>query len=184
MGTGYLFVSAGRIPSFRPNFIPDYSPWTMTGAALSPITARSRAEIGTYNHALVVGLGKAVEIAESVGLASIQARAAQLTRLLRNEVSKMDGVRIITPLEEGKSAGITSLMFSGFTNKEMTALVDRLHSRQKVIVKAQWLTAPPDPVKIAMRISIACYNNEEEVGRLLEGIEEGLRAGTELVPPQ
>ena len=54
-------------------------------------------------------------------------------------------------------------------------LVERLHNQQRVVVKAQWLTAPPDPVKVGMRISVAAYNYEAEVGRLLEGIEEGLK---------
>lgn len=175
MGTGYVVIAAQQLPTFRPNFIPDRNPWTLAGVATPMPTARSRIEIGTYNHALVVGLGRAVEIAEDIGLETIQTMAAALTRTLRNEVAKIDRVRIITPLEEGQSAGITSLMFDGFTKKEMDTLVERLHARQKLVVKAQWLTAPPDPVKVAMRISVAAYNTQAEVARLVEGIEEGLK---------
>lgn len=175
MGTGYIYISAGHIANFCPNFIPDRSPWTLADAPTPAATARSRTEIGTYNHALVVGLGRAVQVAESIGLDTIQARIAQLTQRLRQEVAKIDRVRIITPLEEGKSAGITSLMFDGFTKETMDNLVERLHTQQKAVVKAQWLTAPPDPVKVAMRISVAAFNTEDEVACLLEGIEEGLK---------
>ncbi len=175
MGTGYLIVSANQIPNFRPNFIADRSPWTLAGAATPPATARPRIEIGTYNHALVVGLGRAVDIAATIGLDTIQAKVLALTHTLRSEVAQMDRVRIITPLEAGKSAGITSLMFDGFTKTEMDNLVERLHTRQKVVVKAQWLRAPPDPVQVAMRISVAAFNSEDEVTRLLDGLEEGLK---------
>ena len=174
MGTGYIFVSERQISGFRPNLIPDRSPWTLAGDPTPAPTARSRTEIGTYNHALVVGLGRAVEIVESIGLDTMQARIADLTRRLRRGVAQFDRARIITPLEPEKSAGITSVMFDGYTKTDMDGLVARLQERHQALVKAQWLTAPPDPVKVAMRISVAAFNNENEVDRLLEGIDEDL----------
>ena len=174
MGTGYIFVAEHQIPGFRPNFIPDRSPWTLAGDPTPPPTARSRTEIGTYNHALVVGLGRAVEILESIGLDVIQARIADLTSRLRRGVGQIDRARIITPLEPEKSAGITSVMFDGFAKTDMDGLAARLQDRHHALVKSQWLTAPPDPVKIAMRISVAAFNDEGEVDRLLEGIDEEL----------
>ena len=174
MGTGYIFVAEHQIPGFRPNFIPDRSPWTLAGDPTPPPTARSRTEIGTYNHALVVGLGRAVEILESIGLDNIQTRIADLTRRLRRGVEQIDRARIITPLEPEKSAGITSVMFDGYTKTDMDGLAARLQDRHQALVKSQWLTAPPDPVKIAMRISVAAFNDEGEVDRLLEGIDEEL----------
>ncbi len=172
MGTGYIFVAERQMPGFRPNFIPDRSPWTLAGDPTPPPTARSRTEIGTYNHALVVGLGRAVEILEDIGLDNIQARIADLTRRLRRGVEQIDRARIITPLESDKSAGITSVMFDGYTKTEMDSLAAQLQDRHQALVKSQWLTAPPDPVKIAMRISVAAFNDEGEVDRLLEGIDE------------
>jgi L-cysteine/cystine lyase len=175
MGTGFLSVSRSRLPSFRPLFIPDRSPWALPESPTPAATARSRTEIGTYNHALVLGLGTAVENAETIGLEAIQHQASELTRVFRDGVSGMDRVRIITPLEDGKSAGITSLMLDGFTKADMNVLVQGLLENQRAVVKAQWLTVPPDPVKVAMRVSVAAYNTREEVARLLEGLDEGLR---------
>ena len=174
MGTGYMFIAARQLSGFRPNLIPDRSPWALAGDSTPAPTARSRTEIGTYNHALVVGLGRAVEIMESIGLDTMQAKIAQLTGRLRKGVARIDRARIITPQEEGKSAGITSLMFDGFTKTDMDGLVAQMHDRHQTVAKSQWLTAPPDPVKIAMRISVAAFNNESEVDRLLEGLDEEL----------
>lgn len=175
MGTGFVVVSNDQLAGYRPNFIPDRNPWTLVGDPTPAASARSRSEIGTYNHALVVGLGKAVEIASDIGLETIQSKAKELTSALREGVSKMDRVRIITSLDEGKYAGITSLMFDDFTKSDMDRLVANLHDKHNVVVKAQWLTAPPDPVKVAMRISVAAYNTREEVDQLLEGIEDSLK---------
>jgi selenocysteine lyase/cysteine desulfurase len=175
MGTGFVYVASAWLPSFRPRFIPDRYPWALADAPTPAATTRSRTEIGTYNHALVLGLGKAVEIAAGIGLDTIQTRVAELTHLLRDGVSGTDRVRIKTSLEEGEYAGITSLMFDGFTKTDMDALVGRLYEDHRVVVKAQWLTVPPDPVKVAMRISLASFNTPEEVALLLEGLEEVLR---------
>jgi selenocysteine lyase/cysteine desulfurase len=172
MGTGYIFVSERQMSGFRPNLIPDRSPWALAADPTPASTARSRTEIGTYNHALVVGLGRAVEIVESIGLDTMQARIADLTRRLRRGVAQFDRARIITPLEPEKSAGITSVMFDGYTKADMDGLVAGLQERHQALVKAQWLTAPPDPVKVAMRISVAAFNDESEIDRLLEGIDE------------
>ena len=172
MGTGYIFVSERQMSGFRPNLIPDRSPWTLADDPTPAPTARSRTEIGTYNHALVVGLGRAVEIMQSIGLDTIQARIADLSRRLRRGVAQIDRARIITPLEPQKSAGITSVMFDGYTKADMDGLVARLQERHQALVKSQWLTAPPDPVKVAMRISVAAFNDESEIDRLLEGIDE------------
>ena len=172
MGTGYIFVSERQMSGFRPNLIPDRSPWTLADDPTPAPTARSRTEIGTYNHALVVGLGRAVEIMQSIGLDTIQARIADLSRRLRRGVAQIDRARIITPLEPQKSAGITSVMFDGYTKADMDGLVAGLQERHQALVKAQWLTAPPDPVKVAMRISVAAFNDESEIDRLLEGIDE------------
>ncbi|MEM7030949.1 MAG: aminotransferase class V-fold PLP-dependent enzyme [Chloroflexota bacterium] len=90
MGTGFVVIAEGQIPNVRPNFIPDRSPWALEGTPTPTPTAKSRAEIGTYNHALVVGLGKAVEIADSVGLDTIQDAARKLTVTLRKEAANMN----------------------------------------------------------------------------------------------
>ena len=175
MGTGYMFVSEKQIPGFRPNFIPDRSPWALPDDATPAPTARSRTEIGTYNHALVVGLGRAVEIMESIGLDTMQLRIANLTHRLRSGLTQIDRARVITPLDMEKSAGITSVMFDQFAKTDMDGLVARLQERHRTVVKSQWLTAaPPDPVKVGMRISVAAFNNEDEVDRLLDGIDEEL----------
>ena len=177
MGTGFVTVSKQQLSNYRPNFIPDRSPWALAGSETPEATARSRSEIGTYNHHLVVGLGKAVEIADGIGLETIQSTAAGLTKILRDGVAHIDRARIITYLDEGKYAGITTLMFDDFTKADMDALVGHLYDKHKTVVKAQWLTAPPDPVKVGMRISVAAYNTTAEVNGLLAGIEEGLKKG-------
>ena len=111
MGTGYMFISEKQIPGFRSNFIPDRSPWALPDDSTPAPTARSRTEIGTYNHALVVGLGRAVEIMESIGLDTMQLQESPIspTGCGKALLTQIDRARVITPAGGmEKSAGITS----------------------------------------------------------------------------
>ncbi|MXY42613.1 MAG: aminotransferase class V-fold PLP-dependent enzyme [Dehalococcoidia bacterium] len=175
MGSGYVWVSPDQSDNFRPYFTPDVGAWSKPGAPVAAPTARSRAEFGTYNHPLVIGLGQAVKTLMSVGLDTIRDHAAGLSKTLRQEMQDTPGVNVITPLEPGKSAGVTTLTFDGYAEEDMQGLVQWLNDERNILVKAQWLTAPLQLDKIGMRISVAGFNTEEEVRHLIDSIRDGIR---------
>lgn len=172
MGTGFVYASEDHLGAFNPDYVPERHPWTVPGTPAQEPSARSRAEIGTYNHALVIGLGASVDIMASIGLSAIEARAAQLSKRFRDGLLEIPGVKILTPLEPGTSAGITSFMIQGYDRARMEYLSTNLWDKQRVVVKAQWLTAPPRAELVAVRVSIAGFNSEDEVDRLVEGLRE------------
>ena len=175
MGSGYVWVSPDQTDIFRPYYTPDVGAWSKPGAPMATPTARSRAEFGTYNHPLVIGLGQAVKTLMSVGLDTIQDHVAGLSKTLREAMLDTPGVNVITPLEPGKSAGVTTLTFDGYTEEDMQGLVKWLNDERSILVKAQWLTAPLQLDKIGMRISVAGFNTEEEVRHLIDSIRDGVR---------
>ena len=175
MGSGYVWVSPDQTDIFRPYYTPDVGAWSKPGAPMATPTARSRAEFGTYNHPLVIGLGQAVKTLMSVGLETIQDHVVGLSKKLREEMQDTPGVNVITPLEPGKSAGVTTLTFDGYAEEDMQGLVQWLNDERNILVKAQWLTAPLQLDKIGMRISVAGFNTEEEVQHLIGSIRDGIR---------
>ncbi len=175
MGSGYVWVSPDQTDIFRPYYTPDVGAWSKPDAPMATPTARSRAEFGTYNHPLVIGLGQAVKTLMSVGLDTIQDHVAGLSKTLREAMLDTPGVNVITPLEPGKSAGVTTLTFDGYTEEDMQGLVQWLNDERNILVKAQWLTAPLQLDKIGMRISVAGFNTEEEVQHLIGSIRDGVR---------
>lgn len=174
MGTGYLWVTPDQLGDFRPELKPDYSPWKLPDEPAPPVTVSSRAEIGTYSLPTIVGLGRAVDNLNDLGLDAVTSHVSRLTGILRKEVSRLEGARSITPEEPEPSGGITTLMFNGFDHKDMQQLVDGLATRERVLVKNQWLTAPSRPGMVGMRVSIAAFNTEDEVGRLVDGLRSRL----------
>ena len=171
MGSGYVWVS----PDQSDNFTPDVGAWSKPGAPVATPTARSRAEFGTYNHPLVIGIGEAVKTLMSVGLDTFRDHVAGLSKTLREEMQDTPGVNVLTPMEPGKSAGVTTLTFDGYAEEDLQSLVQWLNDERNILVKAQWLTAPLQLDKIGMRISVAGFNTEEEVQHLIDSIRDGIR---------
>ena len=173
MGVGILWVASDQLPSFKPNPVPEREPWSEPDAAIEPITASHMAEKGSHNTAMVIGMGRAIEIMDEIGTDTIAAHTGRLSAILREAASDMAGVNILTPTEPGRSAGITTLTFDGYSPDDLKALVARIHTEHNAMVKFQWLTAPKHDDRTGMRISVSAINNEEEVRGLVAALEEG-----------
>jgi len=176
MGTGFIFVASDHLEDFRPDYIPDRHPWAIPGSPAPEPTARARSEIGTYNHALVIGLGAAIDIALAIGLQTIENHSLRLSYRLRQALLQLPEIRILTPLEPGRSAGITSFMIRGYTRADLERLTEKLWKQERIVVKAQWLTAPPRTELVAARVSVAGFNTEDEIDRLVAGLGKHMRS--------
>jgi selenocysteine lyase/cysteine desulfurase len=177
MGSGYVWVAPDHTEGFRPYFTPDLGAWSKPDTPIAKPTTRSRTELGTYNHALVIGLGEAARTMINVGQDVIRDHVSMLSQILREAMLGTPRVNILTPLEPGKSAGVTTLSFDGYTENDMHKLVRWLDTERNILVKAQWLTAPLRPDHIGMRISVAGFNTEEEVRHLASSIQDGVKLG-------
>ena len=173
MGVGILWVASDQLPSFKPNPVPEREPWSPLDSPIEAPTAARMAEKGTHNTAMVIGTGRAVEIIDEIGADTIAAHTGRLSAALREAAQDMDGVNILTPMEPGRSAGITTLTFDGYSPADLQALVARIYEKHNTMVKFQWLTAPMSVDKIGMRISVSAFNTEEEVMGLVEALREG-----------
>ena len=174
MGVGFVWVAPHQLPTFLPTFLSDSDPWAPPGTPAPPPSAARRAEGGTHNAALIIGLGRAVENLSAIGLDTIAAHAQRLTTLFREQVAGLPRVRILTPTEPGQSAGITTLTFDGYDATALRGLVAYIYEQHNTIVKFQWLTAPMDPGKLGMRVSIAGFNSEDEVRGLALALQQGV----------
>ena len=162
-GLGFLWVASEWIPDFRPGFIPDFSPWLKPGDPRPPITAATRVELGTCDLAMRIGLGRVLEIMTNLGLDHIEAHVRRLVNDLFQEVRQWKGVKIVTPTELGRASGLLALTFDGYDEPKLRNLIAKL-MKERIVVKFQ-------PELTAMRISIASFNNEDEVHRLLETLK-------------
>ena len=168
-GQGFLWIAPERFPGFRPDFVPDGYPWLLWGKPgdpLPPATAAARVEQGTHDYAIRIGLGRALEILTTMGLDRIEAYVHQLADTLFQEVRQWKGVKIVSPTEPGRASGLVALTLDGYDEPNLRALIAKL-MEEGIVVKFQ-------PELTAMRISIASFNNEDEIHRLLETLKRFL----------
>ncbi len=159
-GIGYLYVARAQLPDYYPNLLPHPEPGSVLAA---PLTAASQTQIGTESMSLRVGAGWVIEAFMRIGLDVIEAHGRALTLRLRDGLRQLAGFEVLGPYDWEVSSGITSLRFPGWPEARVHALIERIWSDYRVVVKFQTDFA-------GIRISVASFNTAEEVDRLLEAL--------------
>lgn len=165
-GLGFLYVDKARIADFVPDLIPDYHPWTDMSGSLPPIDAASRADQGTYDYAIRIGVGRTIDILNGIGIEEIAAHCQRLSAHFCHEVRDWPGVNIVSSLEQNHLTGLCCINFDRLDEPEVRGLVNKLIN-ERLIVKYQ-----PEPNGI--RLSFAPFNKLDEVERLLNHLKRHL----------
>ena len=128
-------------------------------------------EAGTPNYVGAIALGKALEWVKGIGIENIAAHEMELTRYAIEQLSTIDGMRII-----GKPDGaVVSFLVGDIHPADLGAILDRLG----IAIRTGHHCAQPliDHLNIAgtVRASFAAYNTREEVDILINGIERAAK---------
>ena len=125
-------------------------------------------EAGTPNIADAIGLGAAADYAQSVGLDNIAAYEAELLDYATEQVSAIDGVRLVGTAKH--KASVLSFLIGDVHAHDAGTILDR----EGVAVRAGHHCAQPVMdffcVPATTRASFAFYNTREEVDALCRGI--------------
>jgi cysteine desulfurase family protein (TIGR01976 family) len=174
-------VLYGRLPLFESLEIPKLEP--------APSNAPERWETGTGNHEGMVGAGAAVDFLASLSdgpdrrtrlvkaFAELHRRAARLTDILWNGLSAIPGVRLYGPPPSAPRTPTIAFTVDGLSTDDVA---ERLVERGLFLSNGDFYAATvidrldrqPDGV---VRAGAACYTNEEEIQRLIEGVR-GLKS--------
>lgn len=158
-GLGYLVVAQDQLPAFNPGLLP------LSCDAEAPLSAADRSEVGTHSPSLRLGASHAVELLQRIGLDRIETHIRCLTERLRQGLTQIPGFEMLSPVPWELSSGITSLDFPGCSAPRVQELIDRIWEEYRVVVKFQTDFS-------GIRISVAAFNSEEEVGRLLTALAQ------------
>lgn len=125
-------------------------------------------EAGTPNIADAIGLGAAVDYAQTIGLDNIAAYEAELLDYATEQVGSIDGVRLVGTAKE--KASVLSFLIGDVHAHDAGTILDR----EGVAVRAGHHCAQPVMdffcVPATTRASFAFYNTREEVDALCRGI--------------
>ena len=130
-------------------------------------------EAGTPNIPGVIGLGRAVEYVEKIGVSEIEAHEIKLSREAAKRLSELEHVEVYGPEDR---AGIVPFNVKGLHAHDVALILDQT---RKICVRSGHHCAIPIirflNVDSTVRASFALYNTEEEVDMLVNAVA-GLKA--------
>jgi selenocysteine lyase/cysteine desulfurase len=171
-GVGFLYVSERALEAgLEPMFIDlRGADWTLEDL-YQPAPDARRFETWENAYALVLGMGAAVRYALEVGLGVASRRAWHLAARLREDLTRVDGVRV---LDRGRvrSAIVTAHVPGWDPPALVRALRERGINTSAIDRASAVLDMDEKGVEGALRMSPHYYNTEDEVDVLVEGVRE------------
>lgn len=127
-----------------------------------------RFEAGTPPIAAAIGLGAAVEYINSIGMEHLEQREKELMEYALWKIRQVEGIRLVGEAEE--RSAVISFVMDGIHAQDVGTLLDK----QGVAVRTGHHCAQPILERFGLtataRASFAFYNTEEEIDRLIDGL--------------
>ncbi len=138
--------------------------------SFTPAELPAKFEAGTPPIAPAIAMSAAIEYLENIGLDAIHRHEQVLTQYAYDQLSQVEGLRILGPAPEFR-AGLISFAFEKIHAHEFAQV---LNDRFGIAVRAGHHCTQPLHKLLGLsastRASFYLYNGREEVDRLLEGI--------------
>jgi cysteine desulfurase / selenocysteine lyase len=173
-GVGVLW-GRGELLAALPPFLTGGSMiTTVTMETAGYLPPPQRFEAGTQRVAQAIGLSAAVDYLRAVGMERIEAREAELGRMLVAGLTAIDGIRVIGPTD-ARRVGLASFVVDGVHSHDVGQYLDELG----IAVRVGHHCAQPlhrrFGIAATTRASCALYTTEDEIERFLDGVR-GVRA--------
>lgn len=128
-------------------------------------------EAGTPNIAGAIGLGRAIDYLQAVGMAEIQAHEQALVQYVLPELQKISGLTIYGPQDPVQHTGVISFNLEGLHPHDVATALDM----EGIAIRAGHHCA--QPLMTYLKVSATCrasfylYNTKEDGDRLVAGIK-------------
>ncbi|MFW6074122.1 MAG: aminotransferase class V-fold PLP-dependent enzyme [Chloroflexota bacterium] len=165
-GTGALYVRADRLGEIEQNHggMLEWESLDYHGRTYQPARNASRFDTGGWNLGLLAGqIASTTWVRDTVGLDWAYERIARLTSDTYDQLQEIEGVTLVTPREA--MAGLVTFTLEGFDPADLS---ERLAEDHNVTIRhvTKYINNPD-----AARVSVGFYNDESDIERLIDGIE-------------
>jgi selenocysteine lyase/cysteine desulfurase len=160
--TGALYVRNDKIAGLAISLAGNEtaSKFDREGGATYHTGAR-KFEMCDFNPALIAGWIKAIDLIEELGMQNIESAIKKNTNYLKRQLSRIRGIRLITPSDWKRAAGLVAIEIEG--RKSKTAF--NMLLKKNIVVRYT-----PHPSYV--RISVNYFNTRGEIDRLVEALED------------
>lgn len=167
-GTGILYIRREMFDVWQPNHVGAYSDKVYKLEELK-LEYRKEARITEYatrNTPIIMGIGASLDFFGAIGMDKVAARGRALAIYLKEKLSKIDSVKLLTPMEPELSGSIVT--FKILDDKHnYTDYIAQIKKEYKIRLR------PIGEHGLnAIRASLHVYNNFEQVDRLIEAVKK------------
>jgi cysteine desulfurase/selenocysteine lyase len=171
-GTGALFGKRDRLDRLLPLENGSRASNVLSEHEFKTKSPPHRFEAGVINTSGVIGLGRAVQYVEEIGLENIRARIHKLTQYTMDRL-RIDNIDIYGPEESNIQAGIMSINVKSMDSNHVA---NKLYQLGKIAVasgnQGSFMAIKPLGVSGVVRISLHYYNTEKEIDTLVRCLEK------------
>ena len=153
-GLGFLYVNEKMQNAIHPpsaGWLSVDAPWELLDYNLEFLPSAMRYELGTMNANGIIGYHSSLKLINEFGIKNIQKRILSLTERILDEFTHWDEVKILTPFEGQRRAGIVLLDLPEKVDAD--GLISNLED-EKIIVAVR---------NGMLRLSPHFYNTEQEI---------------------
>lgn len=172
-GTGILYIKESMIEEIEPLFFGGGMISDVSLEEYSLAKSYDRFEGGTPNIAGGMGLGKAVEYLENLGMGVVRSYEEMLTERLLTGLFDIENVEVYGPLNVKERVGTVSFNIKGLNSHDVALILDEASG---IMLRSGHHCCIPLirglGVDGTVRASLYIYNTTEEVDKLLETLED------------
>ncbi len=170
-GTGILFM---KTPCLEPLLVGGGSVERVTAEGYTLTNGYERYEAGTPNIAGAIGLARAVDYLEALGMENIQHHEQQITRYIIDGLTGIENVQVFGPGSAGNRIGVISFAVRGLNPHDVAVMLD---GEANVMVRSGHHCCMPlmehlNLMDGTVRASLHCYNTVEDADLLLDTVRK------------
>ncbi|MFX1517311.1 MAG: aminotransferase class V-fold PLP-dependent enzyme [Promethearchaeota archaeon] len=163
-GTAIAYISKELYDTLTPAFVgwrSSENMWDFNAVELKYPPTAMKFEYSTSAYGVKIGLAESIRYLLTIGINNIYNHNMKLTKLLIEELRKIDNINIITPEEKGSIVTFT------IGDKDLHKIGEQLRKLNR-------------PIELnirqnMIRISLHVYNTEEDVIHFIENLKESIR---------
>ena len=164
----------------RQSLLEEMSPFLFGGSMIDSVSMEDatwaelprKFEAGVPNMAQAVGLSKAVEYINEIGISNIHDHETVLTKALLDGLAHMQGVKVIGPIDMIDRGGVVSFTVDGVHPHDVGQVLDQYGIAVRTGHHCAWPLMRKLNVVGTTRASFHLYNTISDVEKLLEGISQ------------
>jgi cysteine desulfurase/selenocysteine lyase len=164
----------------KQSLLEEMSPFLFGGSMIDSVSMEDatwaelprKFEAGVPNMAQAVGLSKAVEYINEIGITNIHDHETELTKALLDGLAHMQGVKVIGPIDMIDRGGVVSFTVDGVHPHDVGQVLDQYGIAVRTGHHCAWPLMRKLNVVGTTRASFHLYNTISDVEKLLEGISQ------------